>query len=112
MNVSTAIAILPGFPSAAAGNRTIRLTGPDLGHPQRVIPAPRARAGAGCYGWSGVLLLAAPTREMDGDVGGNLDRIRQDLHDPAIYLLLVRGRQFKVSGDGRQMPDVVASAHR
>jgi hypothetical protein len=33
------------------------------------------------------LLLAAPTREMDGDVGGNLDRLRQDLHDPAIYLL-------------------------
>jgi hypothetical protein len=30
------------------------------------------------------LLLAAPTREMDDDVGGYLDRLRQDLHDLAI----------------------------
>jgi hypothetical protein len=27
------------------------------------------------------LLLAAPTRKMDGDVGGQLDRLRQDLND-------------------------------
>ena len=47
------------------------------------------------------LLLAAPTREMDGDVGGCLDRLGQDLHDLAIYLLLLRGRQFEISRDGR-----------
>src|ERR1700745_42944 len=104
MNVSTAIAIRPGFRLRPLATRTIRLAGPDLGHPQRVIPAPRAKAG--------ILLLAAPAREMDGDVGGNLDRLRQDPHDPAVYLLLVRGRQFKVGRDGRQMPDVVASTHR
>ena len=43
-------------------------------------------------GWPQViveaLLIAAPTREMDGDVGGNLDPLRQDLPDPAVYLLL------------------------
>src|SRR5215469_17265605 len=58
------------------------------------------------------LLLAAPTRKMDGDVGGNLDPLRQDLPDPAIYLLLCRGRQFQISRDGREMADVVASTHR
>ena len=47
------------------------------------------------------LLLAAPTREMDSDVGGYLDRLRQDLHDLAIYLLVLRGRQFEISRDGR-----------
>jgi hypothetical protein len=47
------------------------------------------------------LLPAAPTREMDGDVGGYLDRPGQDLHDLAIYLLLLRGRQFEISRDGR-----------
>jgi hypothetical protein len=47
------------------------------------------------------LLLAAPAREMDGDVGGHLDRLRQDLHDLAICLLLLRGRQFEISRDGR-----------
>ena len=47
------------------------------------------------------LLLAAPTREMDGDVGGNLDPLRQDPHDPAEHLLLFRGRQFEISRDGR-----------
>ena len=46
------------------------------------------------------LLLQHPARQMDGDVGGNLDRLRQDPHDPAIYLLLLRGWQFQVSGDG------------
>src|SRR5262245_32047472 len=54
------------------------------------------------------LLVAVPTREMDDDVGGNLDPLRQDLHDPAIYLLLFRGRQFEISRDGREMADVVA----
>jgi hypothetical protein len=49
---------------------------------------------------------------MDGDVGGNLDRLRQDLHDPAIYLLLLRGRQFEIRRDGREMANVVASTHR
>jgi hypothetical protein len=47
------------------------------------------------------LLPAAPTREMDGDVGGCLDRLRQHLHDLAIYLVLLRGRQFEISRDGR-----------
>jgi len=47
------------------------------------------------------LLLAAPAREMDGDVGGYLDRLRQDLHDLAVHLLLLRGRQFEISRDGR-----------
>src|SRR3981189_1965245 len=49
---------------------------------------------------------------MDGDVGGNLDCLRQDLPDPAIYLLLLRGRQFEISRDGREMANVVASTHR
>jgi hypothetical protein len=40
------------------------------------------------------LLLAAPTRDMDGNVGGNLDRLRQDLHDPAVCLHLFRGQQL------------------
>jgi hypothetical protein len=43
-------------------------------------------------GWQRItraLPLAAPTREMHGDVGGNLDRRRQDLHYPAVYLLLL-----------------------
>ena len=35
------------------------------------------------------LLLAAPTREMDSDVGDNLDRRWQGLHDPAVNLLLL-----------------------
>src|SRR6185437_11146706 len=104
MNVSTAIAILLGFPSAAAGNQDDTARRAQPGPPAAGDTAPRARAG--------ILLLAAPAREMDGDVGGNLDRLRQAPHDPAVYLLLVRGRQFKVSRDGRQMPDVVASTHR
>jgi hypothetical protein len=48
------------------------------------------------------LLLAAPAREMDGDVCGNLDRLRQDLHDPAKYLLLLRGRDGLVGLRGRR----------
>ena len=37
------------------------------------------------------LLLAAPTRGMDGDVGGgHLNRLRQDLNDPAISALAPR----------------------
>ena len=35
------------------------------------------------------LLLAAPAREMDGDVRGYLDRLRQHLHDLAVHLLLL-----------------------
>lgn len=38
------------------------------------------------------LLFAAPTREMDGEVGGYFDRLRQGPHDLAIYLLLLRAR--------------------
>ena len=49
---------------------------------------------------------------MDGEVGGNLDPLGQDLHDPAIYLLLLRDRQFEISRDGREMANVVASTHR
>ncbi|MGO9082135.1 MAG: hypothetical protein ACLQDY_24405 [Streptosporangiaceae bacterium] len=35
------------------------------------------------------LPLAASAREMDGDAGGYLDRLRQDPHDLAIYLYLL-----------------------
>lgn len=59
-----------------------------------------------------VLLLVAPTREMDGDVGDNLDRLGQELHDPAEYLLLLQGRQYEIGRDGREMADIVASTHR
>jgi hypothetical protein len=52
----------------------------------------RTTVGRGGHLTIEALLLAAPTREMDGDVGGNLDRLRQDLHDPAIYLFLFRCR--------------------
>jgi hypothetical protein len=47
------------------------------------------------------LLLAAPAREMDGDAGGYFDCRRQDLHELALYLLLLRGRQLEISRDGR-----------
>jgi len=46
------------------------------------------------------LPLAPPAREMDGDVGGKLDALRQDLPDPAIYPLLLRGRQGEIGRDG------------
>ena len=36
------------------------------------------------------LLLAAPTRGMDGDIGGHLDRLRQDMNDLAISALAPR----------------------
>jgi hypothetical protein len=42
----------------------------------------------------------APTREMDGDVGGRLDSVRQYLHDLAEYLFSLRGRQDETSRDG------------
>jgi hypothetical protein len=35
------------------------------------------------------LPLAAPAREMNGDVGRYPDHLRQNLHDLAIYLLLL-----------------------
>src|SRR5580692_2931284 len=57
------------------------------------------------------LLLAASAREMDEDVGGYLDSLRQDLHDQAVYQLLLRGRQLQVRRDGRQVANVVASTH-
>jgi hypothetical protein len=58
-------------------------------------------AGAGGHLIIEALLLALTTREMDGDVRGYLHRLRQDLHDLAIDLLLLRGRQFEISRDGR-----------
>jgi hypothetical protein len=71
-----------------AGHRAGRLT--------RSIPEPWQALVAACPdGGSQVrisdyraLLDTAPTREMDGDVGGYLDRLRQDLHDLAIDRLL------------------------
>src|SRR5262249_51378158 len=33
--------------------------------------------------------FAASAREMDEEVGGYLDRLRQGPHDPAVYLLLI-----------------------
>src|SRR5215212_2721864 len=86
---------ISGMVGCAAGSRPVRMTVRREEH--QIVEA---------------LLLAAPTGEMDGDVGGNLDCLRQDLHDPAIYLLLRRGRQFEIGRDGREMAYVVASNHR
>jgi hypothetical protein len=44
----------------------------------------RSRVLAERTGDSAVLPPAAPAREMDGDVSGNLDGLGQDLHDAAI----------------------------
>lgn len=43
-----------------------------------------------------LLLLVVSTREMDGDVGGDLDRLGQNLNDLAEDLLLFGGRQHDV----------------
>lgn len=55
------------------------------------------------------LLLVAPTGEMDRDVGGDLDRLRQNLHDLAECLLPLHGRQYPAPdrrGPGHLVPAV------
>ncbi|MFI6122384.1 YncE family protein [Streptomyces sp. NPDC051064] len=46
---------------------------------------------------------------MDGDVSGDLDRLRQNPHDPVEHLLLLRCRQYEMSRDGRELADIVGS---
>ena len=53
---------------------------------------------------------SASTREMDGDVGVDLDGRRKDPHDPVEHPLAPRRRQLQVSRDGGEVTDVVPGA--
>ncbi|MEU2913050.1 hypothetical protein ACWCQ0_41170 [Streptomyces massasporeus] len=47
-----------------------------------------------------VVARGAPTQEMEGDVGGHLDPVREDAHDAADDLLPIRERQDEAGRGG------------
>lgn len=57
-------------------------------------------------------LPGSSTREMDDDVGGDLDCLGKDPRDRAVRLLSLRLGQLEIGRDRRQVADVVRSARR